>query len=206
MPAANGNDLRSAFQISFLIKDIDKVLFPLGQKQGNQRYGKFQDPHNDQQDPAKNNQKAKNLDEQIWAREKYAPKSHNAYPKKRCQNPTLDLNPGIEPLEKVCGHCPLIQLRILAGHEFKNFFFIFSALRLSRKYLSFKGATRGPTPSNAARRTFFLLAAPSDSAGPHLKALARVSRLLKDKYFRESLKAAKDKKEILDSCPARMRN
>ncbi|MBF0122684.1 MAG: PTS sugar transporter subunit IIA [Candidatus Omnitrophica bacterium] len=45
---------------------------------------------------------------------------------------------------------------------------------------------------------FFLLAAPSDSAGPHLKALARVSRLLKDKYFRESLKSAKDKKEILE--------
>lgn len=45
---------------------------------------------------------------------------------------------------------------------------------------------------------FFLLAAPVDSAGPHLKALARVSRLLKDKYFRESLKSAKDRKEIID--------
>ena len=45
---------------------------------------------------------------------------------------------------------------------------------------------------------FFLLAAPVDSAGPHLKALARVSRLLKDKYFRESLRSAKDNKEILD--------
>jgi nitrogen PTS system EIIA component len=44
---------------------------------------------------------------------------------------------------------------------------------------------------------FFLLAAPVDSAGPHLKALARVSRLLKDKFFRESLKGAKDTKEIL---------
>ena len=37
---------------------------------------------------------------------------------------------------------------------------------------------------------FFLLLAPSDSAGPHLKALARISRLLKDKYFRDSLKNA----------------
>ena len=45
---------------------------------------------------------------------------------------------------------------------------------------------------------FFMLAAPVDSAGPHLKALARVSRLLKDKYFRESLKAAKDKEDILE--------
>ena len=45
---------------------------------------------------------------------------------------------------------------------------------------------------------FFLLVAPQDSAGPHLKALARISRLLKDKYFRESLRTAKDKKDILE--------
>ena len=44
---------------------------------------------------------------------------------------------------------------------------------------------------------FFLLVAPEDSAGPHLKGLARISRLLKDKYFRESLKALKDERAIL---------
>ena len=44
---------------------------------------------------------------------------------------------------------------------------------------------------------FFLLIAPIDSAGPHLKALARISRLLKDKYFRDNLKASKDEKNIL---------
>ena len=44
---------------------------------------------------------------------------------------------------------------------------------------------------------FFLLVAPEDSAGPHLKALARISRLLKDKFFRESLKALSDEKMIL---------
>ena len=44
---------------------------------------------------------------------------------------------------------------------------------------------------------FFLLVAPQDSAGPHLKALARISRLLKDKYLRESLKHCKDPKEIV---------
>ena len=44
---------------------------------------------------------------------------------------------------------------------------------------------------------FFLLVAPQDSAGPHLKALARISRLLKDKYFRETLKECKDEKTIL---------
>ena len=38
-------------------------------------------------------------------------------------------------------------------------------------------------------RLFFLLVAPEDSAGVHLKALARVSRLLKDKGFRDRLAA-----------------
>jgi PTS system nitrogen regulatory IIA component len=45
---------------------------------------------------------------------------------------------------------------------------------------------------------FFLLIAPSDSAGPHLKALARISRLLKDKYFRDSLKNAKTAKDVME--------
>ena len=36
---------------------------------------------------------------------------------------------------------------------------------------------------------FFLLVAPEDSAGAHLKALARISRLLKDEKFRERLVA-----------------
>lgn len=44
---------------------------------------------------------------------------------------------------------------------------------------------------------FFLLVAPEDSAGPHLKALARISRLLKDKYFRDSLRQLDDEKAIL---------
>lgn len=43
---------------------------------------------------------------------------------------------------------------------------------------------------------FFLLVAPQDSAGPHLKALARISRLLKDKYFRDSLRQAIDDKTV----------
>jgi nitrogen PTS system EIIA component len=44
---------------------------------------------------------------------------------------------------------------------------------------------------------FFLLLAPVDSAGPHLKALARISRLLKDKFVRDSLREAPDEKMIL---------
>ena len=44
---------------------------------------------------------------------------------------------------------------------------------------------------------FFLLVAPEDSAGPHLKALARISRLLKEKHFRDSLRAARDEKTLI---------
>lgn len=44
---------------------------------------------------------------------------------------------------------------------------------------------------------FFLLVAPEDAAGPHLKALARISRLLKDKFFRDTLREAPDEKAIL---------
>lgn len=44
---------------------------------------------------------------------------------------------------------------------------------------------------------FFLLVAPQDSAGPHLKALARISRLLKDKYFRDTLRSSTDEKSII---------
>ena len=43
---------------------------------------------------------------------------------------------------------------------------------------------------------FFVLVAPEDSASLHLKALARVSRLLKEGSFRERLLAAKDADEL----------
>ena len=45
-------------------------------------------------------------------------------------------------------------------------------------------------------RLFFLLVAPEESVGQHLKALARVSRLLKDPGFRESLLAAQGGAEL----------
>jgi len=44
---------------------------------------------------------------------------------------------------------------------------------------------------------FFLLVAPVDSAGPHLKALARISRLLKDKFIRERLRTVEDDKTVI---------
>ncbi len=43
---------------------------------------------------------------------------------------------------------------------------------------------------------FFLLVAPEESVGQHLKALARVSRLLKDRGFRDKLLSAADGAEI----------
>jgi nitrogen PTS system EIIA component len=45
---------------------------------------------------------------------------------------------------------------------------------------------------------FFLLLAPEDSPGTHLKALARISRLLKDAPFRERLLKARNADEIFD--------
>jgi PTS system nitrogen regulatory IIA component len=43
---------------------------------------------------------------------------------------------------------------------------------------------------------FFLLVAPDNSAGAHLKALARISRLFKDAQFRQTLMNARDQEEM----------
>lgn len=43
---------------------------------------------------------------------------------------------------------------------------------------------------------FFVLLAPENAASLHLKALARLSRLLKDSHFRNRLMEAKDEEEI----------
>jgi nitrogen PTS system EIIA component len=44
---------------------------------------------------------------------------------------------------------------------------------------------------------FFLLVAPEGTAGAHLKALARISGLLKDKYIRKKLTASQTPSEIV---------
>lgn len=44
---------------------------------------------------------------------------------------------------------------------------------------------------------FFVLLSPEENIGGHLKILAEVSRLVKDKFIVDRLKAAADKKEIL---------
>ena len=43
---------------------------------------------------------------------------------------------------------------------------------------------------------FFLLVAPEDSSGQHLKALARISRICKDAAFRERLLGAGDREAL----------
>ncbi len=67
---------------------------------------------------------------------------------------------------------------------------VVGAVGISRTGLSFDSLDGEPV------HIFFLLVAPEDSAGPHLKALARISRLLKEKHFRDSLRNAKDQKTL----------
>ncbi|MEA3328270.1 MAG: PTS sugar transporter subunit IIA [Candidatus Omnitrophota bacterium] len=66
-----------------------------------------------------------------------------------------------------------------------------AAFGLSRKGVRFDALDGEPV------YIFFLLVAPLDSAGPHLKALARISRVLKDKIFCATLKDARDEKGVL---------
>jgi PTS system nitrogen regulatory IIA component len=67
-----------------------------------------------------------------------------------------------------------------------------AAFGISKKGVNFDSLDGEPA------HIFFLLVAPQDSAGPHLKALARISRLLKDKYFRDNLRACADEKAAFD--------
>ncbi|MBU2053864.1 MAG: PTS sugar transporter subunit IIA [Proteobacteria bacterium] len=46
---------------------------------------------------------------------------------------------------------------------------------------------------------FFLLMAPENSVGQHLKALAKISRMLKDEAFRKKLLAAKECDELFQA-------
>jgi PTS system nitrogen regulatory IIA component len=66
-----------------------------------------------------------------------------------------------------------------------------AAFGLSRRGVQFDALDGEPA------YIFFLLVAPPDAAGLHLKALARISRLLKDKFFRQSLRDVKDASEVL---------
>ncbi len=45
---------------------------------------------------------------------------------------------------------------------------------------------------------FFLLVAPKATAGPHLKALAQISRILRDAYFCELIRKCKTEEEVFN--------
>jgi len=68
---------------------------------------------------------------------------------------------------------------------------VVAAFGLSRKGVAFDSLDGDPV------HIVFLLIAPPDAAATHLKALARISRMLKDKFFRQSLRDAKTTEEIL---------
>jgi PTS system nitrogen regulatory IIA component len=63
---------------------------------------------------------------------------------------------------------------------------VFGAFGRSPAGVDFQSLDGKPT------QLFFLLVAPEESAGAHLKALARISRLLKDDAFRARLREAPD--------------
>jgi PTS system nitrogen regulatory IIA component len=67
---------------------------------------------------------------------------------------------------------------------------VFAAFGRSRQGVDFQSLDGKPT------HLFFLLVAPEDSAGAHLKALARISRLLKDPAFRGRLMGAPDARAL----------
>lgn len=68
---------------------------------------------------------------------------------------------------------------------------IVAALGISKKGVDFDSL------DGESAYIFFLLVAPTKSPGPHLKGLARISRLLKDKFFRDTLRDARDKEELI---------
>jgi len=67
------------------------------------------------------------------------------------------------------------------------------ACGISKEGLNFDSLDGEPT------YIFFLLLAPQESAGPHLKALARISRILKDKYFLDILRNCDTAKDLVNT-------
>ncbi|HUK65930.1 MAG TPA: PTS sugar transporter subunit IIA [Anaeromyxobacteraceae bacterium] len=67
---------------------------------------------------------------------------------------------------------------------------IMASFGRSKAGVDFKAIDGKPT------HLFFTLFAPENSAGAHLKALARISRIFKSPAFRESILKAKDAPEI----------
>jgi fructose-specific phosphotransferase system IIA component len=67
-----------------------------------------------------------------------------------------------------------------------------AVLGISKKGVNFEALDGEPV------YILFLLVAPKDTAGPHLKALAQISRLLRDSYFCELLRRAATPKDVFE--------
>ena len=67
-----------------------------------------------------------------------------------------------------------------------------AVLGVSKKGVNFEALDGEPV------HILFLLVAPKDTAGPHLKALAQISRLLRDNYFCELIKRCQTPAEVFD--------
>lgn len=67
-----------------------------------------------------------------------------------------------------------------------------AVLGISRKGVNFDAL------DGEAVYIFFLLVAPKDTAGPHLKALAQISRLLRDSYFCDLMKRCQTPAELYE--------
>ena len=65
------------------------------------------------------------------------------------------------------------------------------ALGISQKGVEFNSLDGEPV------HLMFFLVGPVEVAGQHLKALSRISRLFKDKFFRQSLREAKSAEEVI---------
>jgi nitrogen PTS system EIIA component len=66
-----------------------------------------------------------------------------------------------------------------------------AAFGVSKAGIDFKSLDGNPT------YIYFLLVAPGETPGPHLKALAKISRLLDDKFIRDKLRSAKTQVEVM---------
>jgi PTS system nitrogen regulatory IIA component len=76
---------------------------------------------------------------------------------------------------------------------------------LKRMVISFGRSRAGipfAAPDHQPTRLFFLLLVPSDSTGGHLKALARIARLSRDRALREQLLAAPDAAALFQTLAA----
>ncbi len=66
-----------------------------------------------------------------------------------------------------------------------------AAFGVSKEGIDFKSLDGEPT------HIFFLLIAPGETPGPHLKALAKISRLLDDKFVRDRLRTAGSAQDVV---------